>query len=130
MDDIANYLDKYRNVVNGISILDRSFVEMPILKPIFCALALVSIHISKPFQALLIDVSTNYSILSIAFPKLYEELKTSHTIDICSTTIQAFKFVSKDIFMSCIPNKAVCQAIDDCILVHKEEIIPLIRLII
>ena len=69
IDDIANYLDQFRNVVNGISILDRSFVEMPILKPIFCAVALVGIHITKPFQALLIDVDTNYSKLAIVFSK-------------------------------------------------------------
>ena len=32
IQDIAEYLDKYRNIVNGISILDRSFVEMTLLK--------------------------------------------------------------------------------------------------
>ena len=61
IDDIAQYPDTYRNVVNGISILDRSFVEMPILKPIYSAVALIGIHITKPFQALIIDPYTNYS---------------------------------------------------------------------
>ena len=103
---------------------------MPILKPIFCAVALVDIHITKAFQVLLIDVDTNYSMLSIAFPKFYEELKTIHTIDLCSTTIQAFNFVSNNIFKSCIPDKAVCQSIEDCIQVYKDQIMPMMKLII
>ena len=70
---------KFRNIVNGISILDRSFVEILILKPIFCAVALVGIHITKPFQALIIDPDTDYSTLAIAFPKFCEELKTVDT---------------------------------------------------
>ena len=103
---------------------------MPILRPIFCAIALVGIHITKPFQALLIDVDTNYSTLAIAFPKLYDELKTIHTIDLCSTTIQVLTFMSNEAFESCIPEKAVCQAIDDCIQVYKEQIVPLMKVII
>ena len=39
IDDISSYLDTYRNIVNGISILDRSFVEITLLKPVFCAVA-------------------------------------------------------------------------------------------
>ena len=61
IDDISSYLDTYRNIVNGISILDRSFVEMPLLKPVFCAAALVGIHITIPFQTLLTANETNYS---------------------------------------------------------------------
>ena len=38
LDDIGNYLDKYTNIVNGISILDRAFVEMEVLKPIYAAI--------------------------------------------------------------------------------------------
>ena len=34
INDISMYLDTFRNVVNGISILDRSFVEMTLLKPV------------------------------------------------------------------------------------------------
>ena len=52
LDDIANFLDSYRNIVNGITILDRSFLDIPILKPIFCAVALVGINISKPFRGI------------------------------------------------------------------------------
>ena len=41
LEDIANYLNKYTNIVNGITVLDRSFVEMEILQPIFAAISLI-----------------------------------------------------------------------------------------
>ena len=46
IEDIAHYLATFRNIVNGISILD-SFDEMPILKHIFCTVSLVGIHVTK-----------------------------------------------------------------------------------
>ena len=67
IDDIALYLDVYQNIVNGISILDRSFVEMTLLKPVFCAVALIGIHITLPFQLLLTANETNYSTLLSTF---------------------------------------------------------------
>ena len=59
IDDISSFLDTYRNTVNGISILDRSFVEITLLKPVFCAVVLLGINITFPFQALLISSDTN-----------------------------------------------------------------------
>ena len=41
LDDITSYLDKFSNIVNGITVLDRSFVEMEILKPIFAAIGFI-----------------------------------------------------------------------------------------
>ena len=130
IDDIASYLDKYRNVVNGITILDRSFVDMPILKPIFCAVSLIGIHITKPFQALLIDVDTKYTNLMTAFPKLYKELTTVDAVDMCSTSIQVFRFVSKEMFESCAPEKEVCCVIDECVKVYKDQIVALMKMMI
>ena len=43
LEDIASYLEKFSNIVNGITVLDRSFVEMEILKPIFAAIGLLGI---------------------------------------------------------------------------------------
>ena len=63
LDDIDAYLEKYQSVINGISILDRTFVEMDILKPIFNAIALIGIHVSRPFHSLIMDVDTTYSRL-------------------------------------------------------------------
>ena len=74
IEDIKSYLEKFTNVVNGLSIIDRSFLDMEVLKPIFCATSLIGIHITGPYLELLVNTNTNYDTLSEAFPKLYEEL--------------------------------------------------------
>ena len=75
-DDISEFLQRFENVTNNMAILDRSFVDMAdVLKPIFCATAVLGHHIMRPFQRLLIDVDTTYETLLTAFPKLYEELQ-------------------------------------------------------
>ena len=53
LDDIARYLEKYSSITNGISILDRSFIDIEILKPIFAAISLLGIHILWPFHKLM-----------------------------------------------------------------------------
>ena len=130
LDDIAGYLDMYRNIVNGITILDRSFVEMPILKPIFCAVALIGTHITKPFQALVIDCDTKFSTLSEAFPKLYDELVKIDPRELCQTSEQVFKFVTEEMFLSGVPDDDVCSTINECAVQHREEIVELMRMII
>ena len=76
LDDIASYLEKFNNITNGIAILDRGFVEMEILKPIFAAIALLGVHVTRPFHKLLMDPSTDYSQLLNVYPQLYGELTT------------------------------------------------------
>ena len=70
-DDISDYLPKFSNIVNGITVLD-SFVQMEVLKPMFSAIPLVGIHITGPFYGLLITPDTNYSTLLSALRKLYD----------------------------------------------------------
>ena len=119
IDDISGYLNKYRNIVNGITILDRSFVEMSILKPIFCAVALVGIHITKPFQALLIGVDTKYSTLA-GWP-------FQSSMSLLQLT---YHFVSKEIFETCAPGKAVCEAIDECSKSYANQVVALMKMMI
>ena len=53
LDDISHALDIHKNVVNGLAVLDRSFLDMDVLKPLFCAFSLIGIHIANPFLTLL-----------------------------------------------------------------------------
>ena len=132
IDDIANYLDTYRNIINGISILDRSFVEMTLLKPIFCAVALIGIHITFPFELLLVSKETNYSTLTVCFPVLYDEIKNTDPESLCTTETQVFHFVSSDLFQTAIGKikEGVLNSINDTIQMHKKEIVNLLRLIL
>ena len=56
MDDIKYYLEKYSSVANGLRIIARSFLNMGVLKPIFCATSLIGMHITGTYQYLLINV--------------------------------------------------------------------------
>ena len=49
LEDITKFLEKFQNVTNGIAILDRSFVEMEILMPIYCTVALLGHHFTRHF---------------------------------------------------------------------------------
>ena len=61
LDDIKLYLDKHSNILNSVAILDRSFLDMELLKPIFCSTVLIGIHFTTPYLALL-DTTTTYEI--------------------------------------------------------------------
>ena len=102
IDDIANYLEQNSNIINGISILDRSFLEMEGSEPIYAAIAIVGVHILKPFHHLILDQSSKYSTLLKSFPKLYEEL-ISISPDQMLTLEHTFKFATQDQFKNALP---------------------------
>ena len=58
LDDIKSYLDQFQNIINGVSILNRAFLDMEILKPILCAASLMGIHITKPLMLIIRDNDT------------------------------------------------------------------------
>ena len=70
LTDTADYLNANSTVINDIAILDRSFIDMELLKQIYGAIALPGLHITRPFHTLLIDPSTTYSTLMISFKRL------------------------------------------------------------
>ena len=104
MADIYHYLETYENMINGITILDRSFLEMEVLKPIFAVIALVGIHISKSFNHLVVDKEPKYSILLKCFNKLYEELNKVKTVQLLRLN-HTLTFADKNIFESCLPKQ-------------------------
>ena len=112
MDDIANYLDQFSNIINGITILDRSFLEMEVLKPIYAAISLVGIHILKPFHQLILDTDTKYRTLLSAFPELFRELTSIAPIDMLTST-QVFHFASREHFKLGLPSADLCKNVID-----------------
>ena len=64
----------YQNILNGVAILDRTFLDMELLKPIFCAIALIRIHFKSPFLSLILDTRTTYETLITTFLIIYQDL--------------------------------------------------------
>ena len=85
---------------------------------------------NKAISRLLIDLKTNYSTLTAAFPKLYEELKTVNSADLCCTSHQVLEFVPLETVEHCIPSQEVCEAIEETFQNNRNEIVQLIRLMI
>ena len=63
LDDISQFLDKNGSILNDIAILDRDFLEMEVLKPIYAAISLIGIHVTRPFHNMIADPETNYTAL-------------------------------------------------------------------
>ena len=114
LDDIKSYLEKYASVLNSIAILDRGFLEITILKPIFCATALIGFHVARPFLRLVLNTETTYDVLLVAFPRLYNELSTTDTKSILQVEKQVFHFVSKSLFEESMPEKCLKDALVEC----------------
>ena len=95
MDDIKSYLEKFSSVFYGLSTIDRSFLNMEVLKYFVCATGLIGIHITGPHQFLLINVDTRYDTLLQAIPKLYQEL---NYIKGLNTERKMFNFLENSIF--------------------------------
>lgn len=128
MEDINEYLLKYPSVTNGIAILDRSFVEMEILKPILTTISLLGIHITRPFQSLLMDPETSkYSTLLIAFKKLYENLTEIPPEDYLKIDYIA-TFVSKEKFEKALPHKDLQNSIKEFVQLYREDIVILLQI--
>ena len=70
LNDIADYLNANSTIINDITILDKSFIEIELLRPIYGATALLGFHITRPFLTLLINTSTTYSTLMVSFIRL------------------------------------------------------------
>ena len=102
MDDISSFLNKYQSILNDIAIMDRGFLDMQVLKPIYAAVALIGIHVTRPFHHLIMDLDTNYSLLLISFRQLHKELTSIKAKDLI-TKEHTFKFVSEEMFEKSLP---------------------------
>ena len=103
---------------------------MTLLKPVFCAAALIEIHVTIPFQSLLAANETNHSTLLSAFPILYAELNAVNPEDLCTTTNQVFHF--KDIFKNVLKHTkdVILHSIATNVSEYKSEVVSLLKLML
>ena len=126
LDDIADYLLKYQHVTNNMAILDRSFSGMgDVLKPIYCATALLGIHIMRPFQRLLVDVGTTYTTLLTAFPLLHQEMSITDP-SLLLTPEQVFKFLPNEMFKETLPKHHLLMNILECSREYEDQVVTII----
>ena len=127
IDDIDAYLEKFSDILNNVAIIDRSFVKMEILKPIFAAMTLLGHHITKPFHSLLMSKDTTYTVLLSSFDTLYKELTTLNASQLL-TTDQVFRFIPEKLFLESNSTSTLLGALKESIDNYKEEITVLLKI--
>ena len=128
MDDIKLYLEQFQNIINGISILNRGFLDMELLKPILGATVLMGIHITGPLLNILKDPKTKHSDLNTIFPTLYSDLLETNSITFLQTKQCATSFASQETFVQCLPKPCIVDFVDKCILEFQNYIEQLVKL--
>ena len=129
LDVIKLYLDKYSNISNGVAILDRPFLNMKVLKPIFCSKALIGIHFTRPYLALLLDTTTTYETLLTAFPIVYDNLADNVSEKLIQTDEKVVNFTDDKRFKSTLPKKCLHECVSRCASEYKKEILQLLKII-
>ena len=126
LDDIADYVNANSTKIDDVAILDRSFIEMELLKPIYGAIALLGLHITRPFHTLLIDPSTRYSTLMVSFTRLYKDLTEIPVKNFLRD--QVAYFVTKDIYEKSNPDECLLLFLEESIKAFSSEIEKLIAI--
>ena len=130
IDDIKLYLDTFQNILNGIAILDRTFLDMELLKPIFCATALVRIHYTNPFLSLLLDKKCNYETLMRTLPMFYYDLQET-SVEL-TMMLQAenrvVTFIEDEKFKKSLPKDCLREAVNSCAVQYKKEVILIVNI--
>ena len=114
MDDIKSYLEKFSSVFNGLSTIDCSFLNMEVLKFFVCATSLIGIHITGPYQFLLINVDTRYDTLLQAFPTLCQELNNIKGAGILNSERKMLNFLENSIFKKSLAKECILHRINSC----------------
>ena len=127
--DIASYFEKFSSVNNGITILERSFIDIEVLKRIFAAVSLMGVQITRPFHYLLMDTSTTYSTILEAFPMLYDELTKVQPHEAMQLDHQIFKFVPEKIYKMSLPDQCLIDYLKVCINTYTNEIKSLLKIL-
>ena len=107
MDETKSYLEKFSSVFNGLSTIDRSFLNMKVLNFFVFATSLIGIHITGPYQFLLINADTRYDTLLQAFPPLCQELNNIKGAGILNTERKMFNFLENSIFKKSLAKECI-----------------------
>ena len=126
LQDINDYLDKYPNITNGVAILDRTFVEMDILKPILATIGLLGIHITRPFHTLVTHPETNYTVLIDSFKQLYSDLQIPAAEYMTVDKVAAF--VPIEMYETSLPDEELVGSIKSAMRDFHADIVILLQI--
>ena len=129
LDDISQFLEKNGSILNDIAILDRDFLEMEVLKPIYAAVALIGVHVTRPFHDIILDPKTNYTTLLDIFKQLYNQLDTTKP-DILITKSHVLKFSTSDQFEKSLPKECLLDKVIEIAEEYNTSVINIMEIIL
>ena len=111
IDDVESFLERFEHVTNQLACIVRCFLDLEFLKVLYCAGALIGLHLVEPFLSLTTSSTMTYSKLIPAFQTLYEDLLRTDSARLMNTETPAFQFVSQERFDQCKYDDEICDAI-------------------
>ena len=84
-------------------------MDKEVLKPTFCSIALIGIHFTRPYLALLLDTTTTYERLLTVFPIVYKNLADNVSEKLLQTDEKVVNFIDDKRFKSTLPKECLLQ---------------------
>ena len=127
LDDISRFLDIHKGIVNGLAVLDRTFIDMEVLKSLFCASSLIGIHFANPFLVLLLRKKTTYETLLESYPKLYEDLNMQVGESFLQTERRIVSFVEDTTFTESLPKSHLRENVAAISSQYKDDVLTILK---
>ena len=130
VDDVASFLQEYEHVTNRLACIVRCFLDLDFLKVVYCAGALIRLHLVEPFLSLTMAADSTYTKIIPAFQQLYQELLDTDAYTLLNVDEPAFKFVSTEIFKHARYDEETCDAIVKVAASFRPQVIKLLEVIL
>ena len=93
------------------------------LKPIFISTALIGIHLTRPYLALLLDTTTAYKTLLTVFPIFYDNLAENVSEKLFQTDEKVVNFIDDKCVKSTLPKECLRECVSSCAFEYKKEVL-------
>ena len=132
-DHIEGFLFSNPQISNKLACLIRELQNLPHLKVIYAAFAVLGVHLIEPFYAITITKGTTHSMLSTFYKNLYTSLSTEKVADdFLSLKDPFFPGISGDLFTGVKKSygEAVLKSVVDVCQEYKDDVLYLINMIL
>ena len=127
---IIEFLNKYTNITNTLACIVRSFENIEYLRVLTTVGVIVGTHLVEPFLSLTTSSTTTWEKLQVAFPTLYNDLKTVKPQLLLDLTKPALSFVSQQRFESTRYPSDLLRPTELLIEQHRENIIRVLEILL
>ena len=128
MDDVVSFLQTYEHVTNQLACIVRCFLGLDFLKVMYCAGALIGLHLVELYQSLTASAHTIYTNITPAFQQLYQKLIYTDAATRLKIYEPAFKCVSNERFKHSRYDEDICDTIAKIAGSFRPQVIKLLKM--